>query len=99
MTGRYTTDERIENGYFLYRDGDYPCGKEFILIPSGTDKKGRRTYTEIEVWDGRLPYNERDWLPIKDAVAPRGYVWYSNNKSRFGRKRETALLRIEARRK
>ena len=97
---RYMTETRFEDGHFLYRDGDYPCGQEYILIPSGTDDKGRRIFVETKVWDGEIPYNDREYYePIEGAVAPKGYVWYSNKKSRFGGERKTALLRIEKRRK
>lgn len=98
--GRYLCDMRVEGKYFLYRDGDYPCGKEYILIPSGTDAKGRRQYTECEVFDGELPYSCRDWTPISGAnTAPSGYIWYSNGKSRFDEKYKTALFRKEAMRR
>lgn len=92
--GRYTTHLRVENGKFLYRDGDYPCGKEYMLVPSGTDSKGRRIFTEIEVWD-KIPYNNRDWVPVPSAIAPNGYRWMSNGKSRFDENRRVALLRIK----
>lgn len=92
---RYLCNMRIEDNHVLYRDGDYPCGHEYILIPSGTDKKGRRTYTEILVWDKEPPYNERHWKPIDGASgAPQGYVWYSNGKSRFSDEYKTALVRV-----
>lgn len=92
------TDMRIENGLFLYRDQPYPCGSEYMLYHSGTDSKGRRTFTEIKVWDGKVPYNEReDFHPVEGAFAPKGYVWYANKESRFSGRRKTVLLRISAR--
>lgn len=34
------------------------------------------------------------WKPIKNATtAPKGYTWYSNGESRFGGKRQEALIR------
>lgn len=34
------------------------------------------------------------WKPIKGALtAPRGYTWYSNGESRFGGKRQEALVK------
>ena len=93
--GRYITQMRIENNHMLYRDGDYPCGREYILIPSGFNQKGMRTFTEIEVWE-KVPYYKKEWKPVEGAnTAPKGYVWISNGKSRFDPERRTALLRVE----
>lgn len=95
MSGRYLTEMRIEDNHVLYRDGHYPCGKEYVLIPSGTDSKGRRTFTEIEVWN-EIPYYKKEWKPVEGAVtAPKGYIWISNGKSRFNPERKTALLRVK----
>lgn len=80
---------RIEDNYVFYRE----CGKEYILIPSGADSKGRPTYVGIEVWD-EIPSYKKGWKPIKGATtAPKGYIWVSNNKSRFDPERKKVLLR------
>ena len=40
------------------------------------------------------------WKPVENATtAPKGYTWYSNNKSRFSGEREVALVRDKRRRK
>ena len=90
-------EERVENGYFLYRTAPWPCGREYMLLPTGPDlKTGKATFTAEEVYDGKLPYDNRDWKPIKDAIAPKGYKWYSNGKSRFNHRYEHALVREKA---
>lgn len=84
---------RIENGHFFFRTGEYPCGSEFVLIPSGLDDKGRRKFTAVEIWD-KIPSYEKQWKPIHGATtALKGYIWISNGKSRFDPERQTALLK------
>ena len=88
------TEMRIEDKHFLYTDDYYPR-KEYLLYPSGTDNKGRPTFVAIRIFDGELPYLCRDWKEIQNAIAPKGYKWYSNGKSRFDKEYETALLRLK----
>ena len=85
---------RVENERFLFRTGEYPCGKEYMLIPSGMDEKGRRKFTAVEIWE-EIPYYKKEWKRTPGAIAPRGYAWISNGKSFFSKERQTALLRLE----
>ena len=88
-------ERRIENGHFLYKYDYYPC-REYMLISSGPNDRGESTFTATEVWDKKPPYNCKDWKPIENAIAPRGYVWYSNGKSRFSKEYRHALVRKES---
>ena len=85
-------DMRVENGHFLFRTDEYPCGKEYMLIQSGIDEKGRQKFVAVEIWN-EIPSYEWRWKRVNGTTAPKGYVWISNGKSRFSKERETALLR------
>ena len=84
--------KRVENNHFVYRQDD---GKEFMLVASGPDlRTGKATFTAEPLYNEKLPYDMRDWQPIKDSIAPgEGYVWYSNGKPRFGGEYRHALVR------
>ena len=84
---------RVEDGHFIF-DDRYCYGKKYILLPSGTDKKGRQTFTAHELFD-RLPYNTGGWKPINATTAPAGYQWYSNCKSRFDPEYRIELLKVK----
>lgn len=43
------------------------------------------------VINGELP---KGWVPIKGTLtSPNGYTWVSNNKSRFGGERKSAIIK------
>lgn len=45
------------------------------------------------VINGELP---KGWVKIKGALtAPNGYIWVSNNKSRFSGERKSAIIKIK----
>ncbi|MDE5722189.1 MAG: hypothetical protein K2I30_05575 [Clostridia bacterium] len=61
------------------------AGEQYITMNEGLSSEYK-----VKVLK-RLP---KDWTPIKGALtAPRGYIWVSNNKSLFGGKRKSALVK------
>lgn len=88
------TNMRVENNHFIYREDYYP-GNEYLLHAAGSDERGRTTFVAVRIFDGKLPYLYEDWKEIPNAIAPKGYKWYSNGKSRFDKRYETALMRVK----
>ena len=86
-------DVRVENGYVIYRDQPYPCGCEYILIPSGVDEKGSALFKAVKIWDEIPHMYKTTWIPIEAATAPIGYKWHSNGKSRFDKNYQTILVK------
>ena len=88
-------DVRFEHGHILYRSQPYPFGHEYMLLGSGVDTHGNPMFSSVKVFD-ELPWNYRNYKPIKDAVTvSRGYSWYSNGKSIFDKDYDHVLVREE----
>ncbi len=84
--------KRVEDGYFFYRTQSYPCGKEYILVPAGIDEDNRPLFAAVRVYEEN-DHSIKGYRPIENAIAPKGYIWYSNCECRFGKGFISVLVR------
>lgn len=82
----------VQDRHIFYKDNSY-CHREYMLVPAGLDEIGRQLFVALNVYEGKLPRDKKDYVYLERAIAPKGYKWYSNNKSRFGGEYETVLVK------
>lgn len=87
--GRFTTAGNATS--FTYRPGKSKAHDAAIAREKAKPYKMK---THNGIWVDAYDSVPKGWKKIKGAqTAPRGYTWYSNNKSHFSGERKQALVR------